>query len=189
MSGDDQIAMKRKINAQLDKLRRDQRERLERQARRRAWAAGLAMLALFIALFIALCLASWRQQQVRDAELSSVMQCSAQLSGAQLCGALPRIAVPSPAEPCVAEHWTRRIDGALARSVIRAVGRAAVPCAALRCIALQCAALWRDALQSNGHIGQTMRRPASVMAGNYLHGERACSTTGLKGKRTWQWKL
>ena len=72
MSGDDQIAMKRKINAQLDKLRREQRERLERQARRRAWAAGLAMLALFIALFIALCLASWRQQRLRELQDSGV---------------------------------------------------------------------------------------------------------------------
>jgi len=47
MSGDDQIAMKRKINEQLDKLRREQRARLKRQARRRALAVGL-LLALVV---------------------------------------------------------------------------------------------------------------------------------------------
>jgi len=87
MSGDDQIATKRKINAQLDQLRREQRERLERQARRRAWAAGLAMLALFIALFIALCLASWRQQRLRDAQDSK-------LNGGSTPGGAAHIAAP-----------------------------------------------------------------------------------------------
>lgn len=87
MSGDDQIAMKRKINEQLDKLRREQRERLERQAWRRAWAAGMVMLALFIALFIALCLASWRQQRLRDAQDSK-------LNGDSTLGGAAHIAAP-----------------------------------------------------------------------------------------------
>jgi len=65
MSGDDQIAMKRKINAQLDKLRREQRERLERQARRRLLAVGL-LLALLVALLAALGIALWRQQLSQD---------------------------------------------------------------------------------------------------------------------------
>jgi fatty acid desaturase len=65
MSGDDQIAMKRKINAQLDKLRREQRERLERQARRRLLAVGL-LLALLVALLAALGIALWRQQRLRE---------------------------------------------------------------------------------------------------------------------------
>lgn len=59
MSGDDQIAMKRKINAQLDKLRREQRERLERQGRRRLLVVGLLMGALLFALGIAFGVASW----------------------------------------------------------------------------------------------------------------------------------
>jgi len=70
MSGDDQIAMKRKINEQLDKLRREQRARLKRQARRRALAVGL-LLALVVALLAALGFALWRQQRLRDAEQSN----------------------------------------------------------------------------------------------------------------------
>ena len=71
MSGDDQIAMKRKINEQLDKLRREQRERLERQARRRALAVGL-LLALLVALLVALGIALWRQQRLRELQDSGV---------------------------------------------------------------------------------------------------------------------
>jgi fatty acid desaturase len=54
MSGDDQIAMKHKINAQLDKLRREQRERIERQAQRRALAIGVLLALLVVALGYAL---------------------------------------------------------------------------------------------------------------------------------------
>jgi len=82
MSGDDQIAMKRKINEQLDKLRREQRERLERQARRRALAVGL-LLALLVALGLAL----WWQQRLRDAQDSK-------LNGGSTPGGAAHIAAP-----------------------------------------------------------------------------------------------
>jgi len=86
MSGDDQIAMKRKINAQLDKLRREQRERLERQARRRLLAVGL-LLALLVALLAALGIALWRQQRLRDAQDSK-------LNGGSTPGGAAHIAAP-----------------------------------------------------------------------------------------------
>jgi ferric-dicitrate binding protein FerR (iron transport regulator) len=69
MSGDEQSAMKREINAQLNKLRAEQRERLERRARRRAAAGGL-LIALLVALLAALGFALWRQPRLRDAEQS-----------------------------------------------------------------------------------------------------------------------
>jgi len=65
MSGDDQIAMKREISAQLNKLRREQRERLERQARRRLLAVGL-LLALLVALLAALGFALFTERRSRQ---------------------------------------------------------------------------------------------------------------------------
>jgi len=62
MSGDDQSAMKRDINAQLIKMRREQRARLERQALRHVLAVWLLLLALLVALGFAL----WWQQRLRD---------------------------------------------------------------------------------------------------------------------------
>jgi len=50
--------MKTEINAALNKLRSEQRERIERQARRRLLVVGLLMGALF-ALGIALGVALW----------------------------------------------------------------------------------------------------------------------------------
>lgn len=49
MSGDEQSALKRDINAQLIKLRQEQRARLERQAQRRVLLVGL-LLALLLGL-------------------------------------------------------------------------------------------------------------------------------------------
>jgi len=57
MSGE-QSTMKTEINAALNKLRSEQRERIERQARRRLLVVGLLMGALF-ALGIALGVALW----------------------------------------------------------------------------------------------------------------------------------
>jgi len=63
MSGGDQNATKREINAQLNKMRREQRERLERQAQRHVSAVWLLLLALLVALSLAL----WWQQRLLDA--------------------------------------------------------------------------------------------------------------------------
>jgi len=63
MSGDDQSAMKREINAALIKMRREQRARLERQALRHVLAVWLLLLALLVVLGLAL----WWQQRLRDA--------------------------------------------------------------------------------------------------------------------------
>lgn len=62
MSGEEQSAMKREVNAQLNKLRREQRARVERQARRRALAGGLLVVLLLAALGVTL----WRQLRLRD---------------------------------------------------------------------------------------------------------------------------
>ena len=58
MSGE-QSTMKTEINAALNKLRSEQRERIERQGRRRWLVVGLLMGALLFALGIALGVALW----------------------------------------------------------------------------------------------------------------------------------
>lgn len=55
MSGDKQSAMKRDINAQLNKLRAEQRARLERQARRHVLAVGLLLGLLFALVTLLFC--------------------------------------------------------------------------------------------------------------------------------------
>lgn len=55
MSGDDQSATKRDINAALNKLRSEQRARLERQAQRRVLVVGLLLALLFALATLLFC--------------------------------------------------------------------------------------------------------------------------------------
>lgn len=55
MSADDQRATKSAIDAQLNKLRREQRARLERQAQRRVLIVGLLLALLFALAALLFC--------------------------------------------------------------------------------------------------------------------------------------
>jgi len=99
MSGDEQSAMKREINAALIKMRREQRARLERQALRRILAAWL-LLALLCALLLlaALGFMRWRQQQQHDAAEQSCA--GARGSGAWAHNPSQGGSTPRPATTC-----------------------------------------------------------------------------------------